>query len=259
MTSIKLCFTVQLPLSEGGLDGGVAYLYSEGKFPLTRLNQLAASFQRRHPALRAIDPFFRIHFVNIADAETQRHVIIYHLPALLGRARDAGSPIRLVVVDSIAALYRAEQLDRFSNSEGRREQKRDLCELGEHLKATSDRFGVPVVCANQVSDTFAGKDDNGREDDHPFARWLDVVVDTVAGAGMTLFAESLSKKPALGLTWSNTVNVRIRLARSPRSEFLLSRRLLCIEFAPHVRRAGCEVFVDKDGVHSREWVKSRLQ
>lgn len=116
----------------------------------------------------------------------------------------------------------------------------------------SEQFEVPIVCANQVSDTFGGgKDGSGEKEDHPFAKWLDMNVNGGAGPSTAIFVESLSKKPALGLMWSNAVNMRIRLARSPRSERSPSRRLLCIEFAPHLPCAGCEIYVDVDGVHSQ--------
>ena len=67
--------------------------------------------------------------------------IIYHrLPVLLNRG-----PIKLVVIDSIAALFRVE----YSFGETSKRAK-VLRSFGAQLHKLSHQCGIPVVCVNQV-------------------------------------------------------------------------------------------------------------
>ncbi len=216
-------------------------MHSEGKFPVDRLQQLIKSFQRRYPN-HLDDPNSKIHIVNIADAETQYHVIKYHLPVYI-KQKNA----RLVIIDSIAALYRGEQFD--YNDKSRTTQKKELCEIGIILNELSSTYKCAIVCTNQVSDTFNHESTSSLIDkDTVLGKWRDLKLKQ--DDFVIMFSKSLEKTPALGLVWSNSINMRIRFARSPRLDDVPSRRLFCIEFAPHLENSGCEIYIDINGVHS---------
>lgn len=68
----------------------------------------------------------------------------FKLPSLLATGR-----VRLVVIDSIAALFRVE----FGlNQAAQRAQLLRVC--GAQLKRLSESYGVAVVCVNQVHNIY---------------------------------------------------------------------------------------------------------
>ena len=82
------------------------------------------------------------------------------------------------------------------------------------LKQLSDRFKVPVVCVNQVTDVVS--DEQGRP-----RRII----------------------PALGHLWSDMVNCRFWLERQH------ERRLFHTVLAAHLPPSSCEVMIDDAGIH----------
>ena len=64
----------------------------------------------------------------------------YKLPALLGQKK-----VKLLVVDSLAALFRVE----FTSSQGV-QRAQLLRSFGAQLRRLSDSFSVAIVCVNQV-------------------------------------------------------------------------------------------------------------
>lgn len=80
-----------------------------------------------------------------------RNIITHRLPVLLNRGA-----IKLVIIDSIAALFRVE----YSLGETSKRAK-VLRSFGAQLHKLSNLYSIPVVCVNQVcvhhtglSDTF---------------------------------------------------------------------------------------------------------
>ena len=67
--------------------------------------------------------------------------------------------VRLVVIDSIAALFRVE----YDASEGIT-RSHDLFRFGRLMKRLSDEYHAPFVCINQVSDFFQSGSGTMRED-----------------------------------------------------------------------------------------------
>lgn len=105
------------------------------------------------------------------------------------------------------------------------------------------------MAVNQVSDVFQ-KEKNGNKD--YIDNWMDFkLVNTDENNQMIgLYIQSLLKKPILGLAWSNSVNTRIRLARSPMLERLQTKRVMFVEFSPIASRLGCELTIDDSGIHA---------
>ena len=93
--------------------------------------------------------------------------------------------VKLVIIDSIAALFRHE-----FNADESIQRAKSLWRQANSLKLLSER-NVAVVVINQVSDLFH---------DTPIM-------------GTNLVPSSRKVVPTLGLTWSNCVNTRVQLSR----------------------------------------------
>lgn len=90
--------------------------------------------------------------ITAIDLETQDHILNYQLPVAIQRYN-----VGLVVIDSIAANYRAEHA---SNSmQGLSARSGELAKLGHMLRNLAVREDVAIVVANQVSDRFDGMAD----------------------------------------------------------------------------------------------------
>ena len=105
-----------------------------------------------HPILRAHSSpptLSKILGIQTPDLESQEHIITYQLPIAVAR-HDVG----LVVIDSIAANYRAER----SNPNvpaALAERARQLSKLGSQLRNLARQHNCAIVVANQVADRFA--------------------------------------------------------------------------------------------------------
>eukprot|EP01126_Amoeba_proteus_P063833 TRINITY_DN8848_c0_g2_i2.p1 TRINITY_DN8848_c0_g2~~TRINITY_DN8848_c0_g2_i2.p1 ORF type:complete len:195 (-),score=27.25 TRINITY_DN8848_c0_g2_i2:870-1454(-) len=147
--------------------------------------------------------------------------------------------IKVIVIDSITALFRAEYAakDQASIRAGM------LHQHAKQLKSLSDEFGIPLLTINQVTDDF-----------------------TQVG----YFNPNNSVKPALGLFWTNSVNMRIILSKTQRvhhpthvtsgmhttleppvkrSKYEgVQVRTMKIALAPHLPNRVLEYFVDNSGL-----------
>ncbi|OWK56101.1 DNA repair protein XRCC3 [Lonchura striata] len=142
---LQLCLCVQYPHKYGGLESGAVYICTEDVFPSKRLQQL---IDQQHK-LRADVPaeiIQKIRFGNsifveqAADLDTFQQCITRRLSLLLARGM-----VRLVVIDSMAALFRGE----FGPAEAAL-RARYLQTFGAQLHSLSTRFRTPIVCINQV-------------------------------------------------------------------------------------------------------------
>ncbi|NWT53602.1 XRCC3 protein, partial [Erythrocercus mccallii] len=213
--SLQLCLCVQYPYKYGGLESGAVYICTEDVFPSKRLQQL---IDQQHK-LRADVPaeiIQKIRFGNsifveqAADLDTFQQCISRRLSLLLARGM-----VRLVVIDSIAALFRCE----FGPAQAAL-KARYLQTFGAQLHSLSTRFRTPIMCINQV--------------------WVE-------GSRVT---------PALGITWSNQLLMRLMVSRvslpghSPgaASHCAGSMRTLSVIFAPHLPPSFCYYTVQLEGV-----------
>lgn len=183
-----------------------------------------------------------IHTIRVKDIDDQFSVLAYHLPAFVESQVNKNKPVRLVVIDSISAVYRGDStMKRF-------EKMKEICDISTRLKQLAAKYNLAVVAVNQVSDVFTK--DNAQNIEN-IDRWMDFRLINQNGNQMLgLYIQSLLKKPILGLAWSNSVNTRIRLARSPMLEGMRTRRIMFIEFCPVAPRLGCEVRIEQGGMRS---------
>lgn len=226
-----------------------------------------------HEALNEWDFLDNVHVEKAVDVENLEALLGYIAPARIERVNRAaleGSlmtpyhggeegederltrpkpplPIKLIIVDSIAAPFRVAHEN---DSAGFINRAKEFGTIGDLLKKLAKRFGVAVVVVNQVSDVF----DNGRPDELIKASHsLDFTTTTISSTsnklpsdpilptapGIRLAHETYNLpaylysryqsphfsgqsnssqiQAALGHTWSNIINVRIMMSLLPSS------------------------------------------
>jgi DNA repair protein RadA len=139
-----LCVTCQLPPEKGGLGGGVLYIDTESTFRPERLYQIAEA--------RGLDPMevlSKIIFTRIYNS-SHLELVVKNLGEIVEK-----HGIRLVVVDSIISLHRAEFTGRGTLAD--RQQR--LNNLIHRLLRVAEVYNIAAVVTNQVQaqpDTFFG-------------------------------------------------------------------------------------------------------
>jgi len=139
-----LCVMVQTPRGQGGLDGGAVYIDTEGTFRPERIAEIAEA--------RGLDSEKILSGIIVARAYNSAHqeLIVKDLGKVLEEKK-----VKLVILDSAVAHYRAEFLGRGTLAE--RQQR--LNKFMHQLLRTAEIYNVAVVVTNQVQaapDSFFG-------------------------------------------------------------------------------------------------------
>ncbi len=139
-----LCVTVQLGRDKGGLEAGAIYVDTENTFRPERVVQIAET--------RGLEPIKTLERIIVAKAYNSAHqeLIVSELSSVIDKM-----PIKLVVVDSAVAHYRAEFIGRGTLAE--RQQR--LNRFMHLLLRTAEARNLAVVVTNQVQaapDVFFG-------------------------------------------------------------------------------------------------------
>ncbi len=140
----QLCVNVQRSEEEGGLDGHVAYIDTENTFRPERIIQMAMG--------QDMDPEEVLKNIHVARAYNSHHQML-----LVDKAKEVAKEhnIKLLVVDSLTAHFRAEYIGRGALAD--RQQK-----LNKHMHALlqfGEINGCVIAVTNQVSskpDAFFG-------------------------------------------------------------------------------------------------------
>ncbi|MCL4389078.1 MAG: DNA repair and recombination protein RadA [Candidatus Marsarchaeota archaeon] len=133
----QLSVNVQLPLKKGGLDGGVLFLDTEGTFRPERIVSIAKKAGLDQE--KVIE-----NIVVIRAMTTEQQMLTLERADKLIQERN----IKLIVVDSLTSLFRAEYLGRGALNE--RQQK-----LNSHIRRLailSNKYNLAVYVTNQVMD-----------------------------------------------------------------------------------------------------------
>ncbi|KAJ4907795.1 DNA repair protein XRCC3-like protein [Raphanus sativus] len=153
-------------------------------------------------------------------------------------------PLKLIVLDSVAALFRSE----FDNTPSDL-RKRASCffKMSGKLKQLASRFGLAVVVTNQVTDFVESSSDG--------------LSGLRVGNLRCLYSSGRRVVPALGLAWANCVNSRVFISRSGVCEerrgdgesgsSLVSgraRRRFDIVFSPYLPASSCEFVITGEGI-----------
>jgi DNA repair protein RAD57 len=227
---LTLLLSAQLPPPQG-LSRSTVYMSTEAPLSTKRLNQILLTHRRLFDLPASTRPSLdKVHSIPIQDLESQEHILEYQLPILVQRYN-----VGLVVVDSVAANYRAEHGSAVLKDLANRAAQ--LARLGRLLRRLAITENLAVVVANQVSDRFEPVGEKANPSSSPsisssqasqpqnafngtnhtyqarpeimsldyqqrfFTGWGD---DSRANAGDL-------KTPALGLGWTNQIAARIVL------------------------------------------------
>ena len=140
----QICFTLsvtaQLPDEEGGLDGRVCVIDTEGTFLPERIIQIAES--------RGLDPRETLEGILVARCYNSDHlsILIDSLPMI---CEEEG--VRLVIVDSMIGHFRGEYIGR--ENLAARQQKLGSCL--HRLMRLAEASNIAVAVTNQVQATPA--------------------------------------------------------------------------------------------------------
>lgn len=143
--------------------------------------------------------------------------------------------IKLIVIDSIAALFRGE----FENTPVELKRRSSIFfKISSKLKMYASKFGLAVVLTNQVVDVMESSN-NLR-----------------IGNPASLVTSGRKVNAALGLSWANCVNTRLFMWREEEregdgsgvDENVQVRRFMRVVFAPHLPDSSCEFLIRREGL-----------
>ena len=137
-TQLGLCLAVntQLPLEKGGANGKAIYIDTEGTFRPERIKQLAEGI--------GANPEKVLKNIFVARAFNSDHQML--LLDKIGEMIKEGEPIKLVVIDSLTAHFRAEFAGRGQLAD--RQQK--LNRYMHNLMRLAEQYNIAVYVTNQV-------------------------------------------------------------------------------------------------------------
>jgi len=138
----QLAVTVQLSSESGGAEGAAVYVDTEEAFSPGRIASIASRFGL-DPA-EALNNIYVIKAVNAADLEDR---VRLDLVGLVER-----NNVKLVIVDSVIALYRAE----FRGRERLAERQQRLNYILDWLMRIAKLYSIYIVLTNQVLDVPMG-------------------------------------------------------------------------------------------------------
>lgn len=230
---LTLLLSAQLPPPQG-LSRSTIYMSTEAQLSTKRLNQILLNHRRLCNLSPSTRPSLdKVRSIPVQDLESQEHILEYQLPIMVQRYN-----VGLVVVDSVAANYRAEHGSSVLKDLANRAAQ--LAKLGRMLRRLAITENLAVVVANQVSDRFepigekanlhalssspsisssqasqtqnALHGTNHKDQAHTEIMSLDYQQRFFTGWGDDPGANTGGMKtPALGLGWTNQIAARIVL------------------------------------------------
>lgn len=189
--SLQMMLNVQMPREVGGLDGAALCIYTEGEFPMSRLLQIETGYKKKFPETKK-HQFLDFIIVKPAKTVTELVDVLFNrVPIVLKQQEELKDPIRLLVIDSIAAVVRAE----YDQGE-ERQRSAVMFKISAQLRRISEKHGVRVLVVNQVSDVF------------------DTMLQTQSHIlHMSVPSTGRMVTPSLGIPWSQCINTRLFLSR----------------------------------------------
>ena len=205
---LTLAVAAAAPTSVGGLDSGVVFVDTEQKFSGARVAEIAAN---AFPSVYGVssDDAPQIAAEKATALRSLTEKILVLTPSTLSETLQRLSgleealidhAVRLLVVDSVAALARAE----FGTGRGQLARRQELLgQIASVLKQQAERLHMAALVTNQVTTRVRSADeDAGAADDG-------------GGAG--------SATAALGVKWAHCVNTRLVLEGATESSMMPAR------------------------------------
>ena len=204
--ALQLSLLVQLPVTQGGLNGSACYLTTSTGLPTPRLIELL----HEHPLLVGS----RCNLDNIQTSVTKSvdsllYVLSEVLPALMDAADARSMPLKLLVIDSLAELLLEDKVSTATLAD----RSRNLSAIAAQLHALAATRQLAVLAINRVADVW-----DRRSDADPGLPGELIYAEHARIFGR---ADGVNKSAALGLVWANQINARVMLARTERRRALL--------------------------------------
>jgi len=133
---LQLTVNVQLPIDKGGANGKAVFIDTEGTFRPERIRQISEAV--------GANPEKVLKNIFVARAFNADHQIL--LIDKIGEMVKNGEPIKLVVVDSLTAHFRAE----FSGRGQLADRQQKLNRYLHNLMKMAEQFNLAVYVTNQV-------------------------------------------------------------------------------------------------------------
>ena len=135
-SALTLAVNVQLPKEQGGIDGKSVYIDTEGTFRPDRIRQIAEGI--------GANPDKVLKNVLVARAFNSDHQIL-----LIDKIKEMikeGEPIKLIVIDSLTAHFRAEFAGRGQLADRQQKLNRYL----HDLMRLAEQYNLAILVTNQV-------------------------------------------------------------------------------------------------------------
>ena len=133
---LNLAVNVQLPLEQGGTNGKAVFIDTEGTFRPARIKQIAERM--------GASPEKVLKNIFVARAFNSDHQIL--LLEKIGEMIKNGEPIKLLVIDSLTAHFRAE----FSGRGQLADRQQKLNKYLHDLMKLAETYNLAVYVTNQV-------------------------------------------------------------------------------------------------------------
>lgn len=133
---LSLAVSVQLPIDMGGANGKAAFIDTEGTFRPERIKQIAEAV--------GANPEKVLKNIFVARAFNSDHQIL--LMDKIGEMIKNGEPIKLVIIDSLTAHFRAEYAGRGQLADRQQKLNRYL----HNLMKIAEQYNLAVYVTNQV-------------------------------------------------------------------------------------------------------------
>lgn len=133
---LSLAVNCQMPMEMGGAEGKAVYIDTEGTFRPERIRQIAEA--------KGMNPENVLRNILVARAFNSDHQIL--LIDKVGELIKNGEPIRIVIVDSLTAHFRAE----FSGRGMLADRQQKLNKYLHNLMKMAEQFNLAIYVTNQV-------------------------------------------------------------------------------------------------------------
>jgi len=134
---LTLTVNVQLPKEQGGSEGKAVYIDTEGTFRPDRIKQIAEGI--------GANPEKVLKNILVARAFNSDHQILL-LDKITEMIKENNEPIKLVVIDSLTAHFRAE----FSGRGQLADRQQKLNKYLHHLMKLAEQHNIAIYVTNQV-------------------------------------------------------------------------------------------------------------